>query len=241
MIKFNKNNTGLYVSLGIAVFLNIVLWSYSNKLYIKWTNVPPAPSVIGIGASFLDDKALAYRSSSLALQNFGNIGQAQNLNNYDYETLGKWFMLLDKLDPHSNFVPYLAAYYFGAASDGKKLPAVIEYLEEVGTRPGPGKWRWLVQAIYLSRHKMDNIDEALRLSKKLGSIYKPPMPLWTRNMQSMILSDMGDRQTAYLLMLEILKSDGRQMSASEYRSSITMICESILIPAEAAKSPLCQK
>ena len=239
MLASNKQNAGLYTVLAVFVVLNIGCWFYSSKIYEKWTNVPPAPSLNSIRVTFLDDRQFAYMASGLALQNFGSVGETQNLKSYNFQYLGQWFALMDRLDPHSNFVPYLAAYYFGATPDATQLQPVIDYLEKIGMRAG--KWRWLAQAAYLERHRMHDMDAAMRVAKKLGSVYEPGMPNWTRNMEPMLRADMGDRQAAYLLMLEILKSDGDKMSASEYNSNVYLTCDTILTKEQAAKSPLCQK
>ncbi len=240
-MAFHHRNLKLYLALFIITSLNIGLWFYSSNIYTKWTNVPPAPKMSSAKISFLDDISLGYRVYGLALQNFGSIGQTQNLKAYNYDNLGRWFVLMDALDSKSHFMPYMAAYYFGATPDEKQLKPVIAYLEKAGMKPGPQNWRWLAQAAYLARHRMKDMDEALRIARKLGSIYKPPMPIWTRNMEPMLKADLGDKQAAYLLMLEILKTDGERMSVSEYNANINLTCEVILGKEDAAKSPLCQK
>lgn len=238
----NNQNLKLYVLLSVIVLLNIGGWFYSSHVFTKWTNIPPAPKLTSAKISFLDDTSLAYRVSGLTLQNFGSIGQVQNLKDYNYKYLGQWLELMDRLDPRSNFVPYLAAYYFGATPDESQLGPVVKYLEEVGSRNDGSKWRWLVQAAFLTRHRLNDMDGALRIARKLGAMYNPEtMPVWARNMEPMLRADMGDKQAAYLLMLEILKSDGAKMSASEYNSNIRLICDVILAPAEALKSPVCNE
>ena len=242
MLAYDKRNTRLYLFLFVAVCLNIGLWFHSSKIYVRWGNVPPVPKINTLVMGFLGDSQFAFRASAIALQNYGSIGQTQSLKDYNYETLGKWFDLLDQLDRKSNYVPYLAAYYYGAVQDPSKLGPVISYLEKVGMYPMPGRWRWLAQAAYLARHRMQDNDNALRIARKLGSIYKPgEMPNWTRNMESMLMADMGDKQAAYLLMLEILKNEGPRMSANEYASNINLICETILTPDQAKTNPLCQR
>ena len=230
--------TGILI---LATFANIALWSYSNKIYTKWANVPQPPSALATRFLFLADDSFAYRVWAIALQNFGNVGEAKALKDYDFTALGQWFELMNQLDSKSHFMPYLAAYYFGATQDEKQVPIVIAYLEKVGKNGGPDNWRWLAHAAYLARHRLHDMNEALRIAKELGSIYKPPMPIWTRNMEPLLRADMGDRQAAYLLSLEILKSDGEKMSNSEYNSTVYTICHSILKPDEAVKSPICQK
>ncbi len=234
-------NLKLYGALLLIAASNIGLWFYSSKIYTKWTNVPPAPKMLSAKISFLDDISLAYRVYGLALQNYGSIGQTQSLKNYNYEYLGDWFDLMEYLDSKSHFMPYMAAYYFGATPDEKQLKPVIAYLEKRGMQEGPQNWRWLAQAAYLARHRMKDMDEAMRIARKLGSIYKSGMPTWTRNMEPMLKADLGDKQAAYLLMLEILKNDADKMSVSEYNANIHLTCDVILGKEDAAKSPLCQK
>jgi hypothetical protein len=237
----DRRNIKLYLLLVLAVFLNISTWLYSHTRYVKWTNVPPAPKMLSAHMSYLSDDIFGYRVWGMALQNYGNVGRAQALKDYNFAYLEDWFFLMDKLDPKSRFMPFLAAYYFSATQNPDQLPHVIKYLEMVGERPGPNNWQWMAQAIYLARHRMHDMNEALRLVHVMGSLYQPGMPLWVRNMEPMVKSDMGDRQAAYYLSLEILKSNGPKMSTSEYTSTVTMICESILSPADAAKSPICKK
>ncbi len=234
-------NLTLYLCLVFAVFLNVAFWLHSHRLSLHWPTVPQPPAERTVRTGFLDDAAFAYRVWGLALQNFGSVGESQALKDYNFSHLVSWFRVMDALDPRSNFVPFLAAYYFSATQDASQLTGLIHYLEEVGARPEPGKWRWLAQAAYLARHRMHDTPEALRLAKKLGSVYRPGMPLWTRNLEAMFTADLGDRQAAYLLALETLKGAGEQMSPSEYTATITMICESILTRDEAGKSPVCQK
>lgn len=230
----------LWLALGIAIALNIGLWAHSHKIYPIWNNIPIPPSDFTIKSAFLGDDIFAYRAGGIVLQNFGSVGAAQPLKDYNYDHLGEWFQVMDKLDPKSNFVPFLAAYFFSATQNPAQLPPVIAYLEEIGMRPG--KWRWLAQAAYLARHRMENMDEALRLARKLGSIYDPKtMPNWTSNMEPMLRAEMGDKQAAYLLMLEILKANADRMNPSEVNSTVSLICEEILTPKEAAANPICKK
>lgn len=235
-----KDLLQLYLLLITAVLMNIGLWLYTNKIYIKWPNVPAAPSITSMRSAFLSDDAFAFRTWSIALQNFGSMGESQPLKDYNYKYLNGWFFLLDKLDYHSNFVPFLAAYYFSATQDPQQLPYVISYLETIGKRHGKEKWRWMVEAAFLARHKLNDMDEALRIAHELGNLYRPGMPIWTKNMEPILKSDMGDKKAAYLLTLEILKAEGDKMNPSEYLTTVNMICTRILSPQEAHVNPLCR-
>lgn len=231
-----------YLLLLLCVTLNVAMWFYTHKRFEKWPNVPPAPTENSLAASFLGDKALAYRVWGLALQNFGNTGgNYEPLKNYNYTSLGQWFNLLDSMDPHSDFVPLLAAYYFSATQTPlKQLPPVISYLEKVGSRPEGEKWRWLAQAMYLERHKMHNMNEALRLSKKLGDMYRPGMPAWTLQTQALITDKMGDKQAAYAMLKVMLSTQTDQMDPAEVYFMVDYICRRILNRQQAQQEKVCE-
>jgi hypothetical protein len=236
-----RNLKNLYAILLFAVALNIAVWSYSHGHTVRWPNVPSPPGEANVTASFLGDKALAYRVWAMALQNFGNAGgDYRPLKDYNYVHLGKWFDLLDRLDPHSDFVPLLAAYYFGGTQNPQEqLPHVISYLEKAGSRAEGEKWRWLAQAIYLTRHKMDDMPEALRLAKKLASMYRPGMPAWTVQTQALITTEMGDKQAAYTLFRTMLATEAEHMHPNEVNFMVDYICTKVLTPEQAPHDPIC--
>ncbi len=233
----------IYAVFLVVLILNVAYWWATHRLYPKWINVPNAPTENGLLLSFLGDRSFAYRSWALGLQNFGNIGfETQPLKNYNYAELNRWFFLLDKMDPYSDSVPMLVAFYFSATQNPKEhIPYLISYLEEVGARPEGQKWRWLVQAVYLARHKLEDKQEALRISYKLKDMYQPGMPAWVLNMPAFISLDMGDKQVAYDLFVEILKSSAQDLHPNEVNWMVENICTKILTPAEARVNPLCQK
>jgi len=230
-----------YILLTACLFLNLFMWRYSHTQFPVWPNVPSPPSERAVKFSFLDDTTLAYRVWAMALQNFGNTGgNYEALKNYNYQYLAEWFDLMDKLDPTSDFMPLMAAYYFGATQEPKtQLPYVIPYLEKVGIRPVGDKWRWLVYSIYLARHRMQDIEEALRLSKVLSASYRPGMPGFTKQTEALITRDMGDRQAAYGIMKAILATDAKNMHPNEVNFMVEYICTKILTPEQAPHDPLC--
>lgn len=236
---FKKNSD--YLILGGILLLNVAVWCYSSPLLPKWDNVPVAPSAVGATTAFLGDSELAYRSLSLTVQSFGNAtGQVQALKDYNYDNLGTWFNLADKLNPKSNYVPFLAAYYFAGSQDPSKLMPVINYLRQVGTYPEEDKWRYLGAAVFLAKHKMKDDKLALQLAQELADVYKPGMPAWAYQMKAIIASDMGEKEMAYNLMLDALVSKREGMDPVEVNYMIDQICNHILTPEKKAKDPLCQ-
>lgn len=230
------------ILLCVMVVANGAFWAYSNDIQPRWANVPPPPEKNRTVASFLGDEGLAYRVSAFLLQNYGNTSGAGviALKDYDYGRLAGWFRLLKLIDARSDYVPFMAAYYFSATQDPSQLDSVIDYLADVGRDKSGEKWRWLAQAVYLAKHRQNDLPKALKLAHELSQQYRPGMPAWSKQMEAIISNDIGDKKMAYAIMLGILTSNVDHMHPNEINHTRAYICEQILDKAEAAVHPLCQ-
>ena len=227
--------------LGVCIVLSVLTWFHARHVQARWLNVPPAPSTIGANMMTLGDSKFAYRMTALLLQNLGDYGgKTQNLKNYDYDQLKSWLLLSFRLDPRAEFVPYLAAYYFGAVEDPVKVRRVIEYLRIAGNSAEGEKWRWLMQAVYLARFKANDLPWALQMARELAAIPNDSMPALARQMPAFVASAQGDKQTALKIMETLLQSGSGKMQRAEVNFTIDYICHRILDETEAKAHPLCQ-
>lgn len=245
-VKCTQGNALLWPSvLAIAVLLNLSVWFLLRDEQARWINVPPPPDREAASFSGLGDAQFSYRTIAYMLQNLGdNAGISRPLMEYDYHLLSKWLFLADTLDPRSNFIPYIAAYYFGAVQTPESLPPLVRYLEYAGTHNGgqDDKWRWLTQAIYLARYRLDDLDWSLEMARKLKDMDGKNgvnLPVWAKNMDVMLMNVMGEKDAAYGIMLQTLETEGKSMDQSEYLFMLDYICKQILTPEDAAKKPLC--
>ena len=230
----------LYAVFILFLVMNIALWLQTRTWRPIWGNVPPTPSHGNAEGMVLGDKQFAYRLTSIMLQNIGNAtDRTRALSEYDYEGLKGWFLLADYLDPESNFVPSLAAYYFGATQAKQDLSPVIDYLEYIGQQPQPQKWRWLAQAVYMARFEQGDLQRALDLANKLANLPRDDLPLWAKQMPVLIVNAQGDKQMAYAMMVETLRSEIDRLSPQEILFMRNYLCGRILTPEQAAQDALC--
>ena len=209
----------------LVLGLQVALWLSVRDMRPSWGNVPPVPSVAALKMRALGDGHMAYRLAALMLQNIGNTGgYTARFEEYDYDSLIKWFERASALDARSDMLPLLAAYYFSATSDAPQLRALTGYLAQAGDSAQGQKWRWLAQAVYLARFRLKDNDLALRLARKLAALENPAMPAWTRRMPVIILSDLGEKEAAYTMMKEILTGSAETLSANEIRVMIEYMC-----------------
>lgn len=201
-LRFRIN---LFLALALAV--NVAFWFASRDTYAHWGNVPPVPTKNGARIMTLGDEQFSYRFGAITLQNLGNSGgRVTAVKDYDYKKLGQWFWLLNDLDPASNHVPMMAAYYFGATQKPEDVAVVVRYLGAIGQNPVGNKWRWLVHAIFLARHRMDDLPLALDMAYVLSRMQPvgDVLPAWARQMPAFVLAEQGEKQTARKIIEEIL-------------------------------------
>lgn len=202
----------LWYVLAAATAINLAFWLAGADVQARWANVPPVPSRQGALTMGMGDSEFAYRSGAITLQNLGDDGSSITpLKDYDYVALGRWFDLLDNLDPASDHVPMVAAYYFGATRVPSDARIVAQYLGRIGTVPVGEKWRWLAQGAYMARHRVHDLDFALDLAYKLARMPdtnpQKPLPIWARQMPAQILKDKNEKEDAIYLMKQVLMTD----------------------------------
>jgi len=197
------------IALGLILGLNFLFWCGSHDIYERWSGIPPVPTRIGAVMMTLGDPELSYRSLAIILQNLGDVGvDITPLKDYNYSELGKWFFLLDSLDPISDHVPFIAAYYFGATKVPKDMAYVVDYLGAIGERPVGEKWKWLGYAVYAAQHRMYDPDLALKLAYKLSKMpNSDTMPAWARDMPAFVLKNKGDKEASRELMENMLATE----------------------------------
>lgn len=232
----------LLASFAAFLFLNTALWLYTKRIPPEWGNVGSAPSVEAAALSGMGDREIAYRLAGYFLQNVGNVGgNYRSLRDYNYADLEDWFFVTQALDERANYVPFLAAYYFGAVDDEDttKISHVVNYLSEHGQLLYPQKWRWLAQAIYLARYKEKDTPRALMLAQRLAALPTDTAP-WARQMPAFIQLEQGDKDAAYEIMVRMLASEHDKLPAVEVNEMRRFICTRTLEPDEAVKNPLCK-
>lgn len=231
--------TALFVFLA----LNFMLWWMSNRLQAEWTGVPPVPSKAGAAMMTLGDTQLSYRFWALALQNLGDGGgRITPLKEYDYEKLGKWFWFLHGLDPASEHVPLIAAFYFGGAPAPEQVRVVVDYLGKVGEIPAGEKWRWLAHASYLARHRMKDLQLALDLAYRLSRMQPlhGQLPLWARQLPAFILKEQGEKESAKELIQSLLLNE-KNPHPAEVAFMKAWLVEQMGVPAEEVERMLKKK
>lgn len=231
------------LALFLLLALNLALWMSSNRVQAEWAGVPPVPSRAGATMMTLGDAQFSFRFWALTLQNLGDGGgRVTPLKDYDYDKLGKWFRFLHGLDPASEHVPMIAAFYFGGAPGPEQVKVVVDYLGAIGESPVGEKWRWLAHASYLARHRMKDLQLALDLAYRLSrmKLIYGEIPLWAKQLPAFILKEQGEKESAKELIRSLLLNE-RHPHPSEVNFMKVWLVEQMGVPQEEVEALMQQR
>jgi len=208
----------LYLFAVLLLSCQFLLW-HGNGLNWKGTKslkpqleiVPVAPSVEMLKAFSFGDEQLTFRYNGYMMQFLGDsFGRITPLKDYDYKRLYSWWVLLDDIDPISNLVAYVVAYYYGATQDKKDdIPYVVDFLEQHADKNPVGSWWWYYQAFYHARYNLHDDKRALKIADKLSNLPKDlDMPIWTRQLKAFIYEGEGEYKQACDVIVNVVRDYG---------------------------------
>lgn len=179
--------------------------------------LPDLPQERAVAALALGDEQFLFRYLALNLQNAGdNGGRITPLKNYDYEKVAAWLVLLDDLDLDTYWTIAMANGYFGQTQNTDDVRYIVQYMQaHVAQRP-QAKWPWLVNAIYLSRHRLKSDWLALDAARQLATYDFADMNVASLQMPALVLDDLGQLHKAIDEIESLRKRRGTEFSFEEH-------------------------
>jgi len=177
--------------------------------------VPPGPYLHV--ASLGDDIALS-KFLNLWLQMFDNQpGISIPFKALDYARVKGWLQASLDLDPRGHYPLLAAVRLYGQVQDPAKQQKMLEFTYEKFLEDPDNRWPWLAHAVVIARHRLKNYALALKYAKAIADkATGPQVPHWAQQMSVFLLEDMGETESARVLIGGLLSS-GRITDPNEYR------------------------
>lgn len=196
--------------LALVAFLALQggFWWHTRDVRPEMGIVPRVPSAETVRALSFGDEEAFFRLLALGIQNSGDtFGRFTALYKYDFAKLNQWFLLLDGLNNTSNYLPAMATYYFSQSQNPDDLRYITDYLD-VHTDGRPKEtWWWMVQAVYLAQHKMNDLDLALKFAKRLQGVQG--IPIWAQQMPAFVHEQRGEFGAALAIIEDVARDPSR--------------------------------
>lgn len=135
----------------------------------------------------------------------------------DYDNLVQWLDRIVTLDPLSSYPLLLASQVYSQVPDEKKQRIMLDFVFDRFHDDPARRWRWLAHASIIAKHRLGDPQLALTYARAIATeANDPAVPSWARQMHIFLLEDLGEHETAKILLGGLLAS-GSVTDANEAR------------------------
>ncbi|MEQ8661506.1 MAG: hypothetical protein RLW62_11855 [Gammaproteobacteria bacterium] len=170
--------------------------------------LPPAPPAALLELAALGEPAVLARLLMLWLQAFDyQPGISVPFRALDYARVEAWLERMLALDATFQSPLLAAARLYGEVADTARQRRMIAFVRRHYAADPARRWPWLAHAVYLARHRLDDLPLALALARELAAApAAAPLPSWARQMHIFVLADMGELESARVLLGALIAS-----------------------------------
>lgn len=170
---------------------------------------PPAPILRAVS---LGDPIAFAQLLTLRLQAFDNQpGISIPFLDLDYGKVEAWLQRILELDPRTQYPMMMASQLYAQVPDEKKQREMLEFVYREFLKDPDRRWPWLAHAAIMAKHRLHDLPLALRYAHAITTnATGPDVPHWAKQMQIFIYEDMGEYETARVLLGGLLESGAVQ-------------------------------
>lgn len=215
----------VFAALIAALILQIAWQSAQPRPVARATalDAPPAVAALRV-ASFGEPVALA-QLTTLYLQAFDNQpGISIPFRELNYPRVIEWLTTILALDPVGQYPLLMAAQVYSRVPDPARERLMIDFIHAQFRQDPNRRWRWLAHATIMAKHRLHDDALALRFAREIA-VLAPAAPSWARQMQIFILEDIGEVESAKILLGGLLA--GGQISDEREFHFLTERLESL--------------
>ncbi len=188
-------------------------------LQLAWQSSRPRPGAYVEALVFPpDEKALQALSlgepialsqlMTLYLQAFDNQpGISIPFLDLDYDRVETWLVRILELDPVGQYPLLMASHIYVQVPDTPKQRKMLEFVYQQFFKDPNRRWPWLAHAAIMAKHRLNDLPLALRYAEAVRQYATAPdVPHWASQMPIFILEDMGELESAKILLGGLLVS-----------------------------------
>lgn len=162
--------------------------------------LPTAPDPVALRAVSLGTPVAAAQLLVLYLQAFDNQpGISIPFRNLDYRRVTGWLNTALRLDPHSGYPLMMASQLYGQVADRERQRLMCDFVHARFLEIPDERWRWLAHCAIMAKHRLGDPVLALRYATDITR-YAGAASGWARQMRIFILEDIGETESAKVLL-----------------------------------------
>ncbi len=181
-------------------------------------DLPAPPSVRILRMASLGDHIVLAKFLMLWLQAFDNQpGISVPFSRLDYVRVEAWLGRILALDPHGQYPLLAASRLYGTVTVEAKKRRMLEFVYRQFLEDPNHRWRWLAHAVIVAKHQLKDLPLARRYARAITERASgPSVPYWARDMSIAVLEDMGELESARILIGGLI-AEGTVQDSHELR------------------------
>lgn len=186
----------------------LALKSLEPRPTARATDLPPAPSTSTVRLLDLGEPIAFAQMLVLYLQAFDTQpGISIPYKDLDYVRIQDWLDRVLELDPVGQYPLLLASQVYSQVPDATRQRAILDWTYRRFLDDPDRRWRWMAHAAIMAKHRLQDPTLALRYAQELNRhATGPAVPHWAKQMHIFVLEDMGEAETAKILLGGLLES-----------------------------------
>lgn len=194
----------------VALFAALVM-------QIAWqgAQLRPAATAAALGAppplatlrvASIGEPIVLAQLTTLYLQAFDNQpGISIPFRDLDYRRVTQWLTTILALDPVGQYPLLMAAQVYSQVPDPARERLMLKFVHAQFMQDPNRRWRWLAHASIMAKHRLHDAPLALSYARDIARL-APAAPDWARQMHIFILEDIGELESAKILLGGLLES-----------------------------------
>lgn len=146
---------------------------------------------------------------ALYLQAFDNQpGVSIPFNELDYKTVTGWLERMLELDPGAQYPLLMATHLYTQVPDANKQRQMLDFAYQQFLAAPNQRWSWLAHAAIVAKHQLHDLPLALKYAQAIAQHANGPgVPHWAQQMPIFILEEMGETESAKILLGGLLANN----------------------------------
>lgn len=191
---------GVSITLVIALAFNIGLQLAQPRPVATAEALHAPPTVNALRVTSIGEPVALAQLTTLYLQAYDNQpGVSIPFQALDYNLVMRWLKTVLDLDPRAQYPLMLASQVYLQVPDISRQRAMTEFVHEQFLLDPNARWRWLAHVTIMAKHRLK--DNALALAYAADITHLATRaPNWARQMQIFILEDIGELESARIML-----------------------------------------
>ncbi len=192
----------------LSISLQLAVHSRLPASIASAEDLPSPPPYEFMRAMSFGEQPLLAKAVMLWLQSFDNQpGISIPFVALDYAKIIAWLELILALDPNAQYPLLAGSRIYGEVPDKTKQRAMLEFVAREFRRNPNARWQWMAHAVFVAKHKIGDNALALRYARSLAEEAEgTQIPHWAQQMVIFVLEDMGELESAKVLLGGLLDS-----------------------------------